>query len=69
MTFEIGTRVKWSSDSPMRLGFRASEIGQVVRVHEYPAQCYEIDVKFDNGEIVRGALVNWFEPAMVGRPD
>ncbi|MGO9174294.1 MAG: hypothetical protein ACLP7P_20340 [Rhodomicrobium sp.] len=63
MTFEIGSWVKWGGVCPTRLGHEASEIGRVVNVHEFDTQGFEIDVEFDNGEVVRGALAAWFEPA------
>ena len=66
MTFEIGRWVKWSDASPTRLGHTASDIGEVVAVHEFPAEGYEIDVQFSNGEVVRGAAAHWFEPAEAG---
>jgi len=36
-------------------------------VHEFDTQGFEIDVEFDNGEVVRGALAVWFEPAVPRR--
>ena len=64
MSFEIGSWVKWGEVCPTRLGHQASEIGRVVDVYEFEPQGFEIDVEFDNGEVVRGAVAGWFEPAM-----
>jgi len=69
MTFEIGGWVKWGDGCPTRLGHKVSEIGRVVNVHEFDTLGFEIDVEFDNGEVVRGALAVWFEPAMPRRED
>jgi hypothetical protein len=63
MAFEIGTWVKWSEVCPARFGHAATAVGQVVGVQEFPAQGLEIDVEFANGEVVRGAIAKWFEPA------
>ena len=67
MTFKVGSWVKWGGVCPTRLGHKASEIGRVVNVHEFDTQRFEIDVEFDNGEVVRGALAVWFEPAVLRR--
>ncbi len=64
MGFEIGSWMKWGEVCPTRLGHKASEIGRVVDVYEFEPQGFEIDVEFDNGEVVRGAVAGWFEPAM-----
>ena len=53
MSFEIGSWVKWGEVCPTRLGHQASEIGRVVDVYEFEPQGFEIDVEFDNGEVVR----------------
>jgi hypothetical protein len=63
MTFEIGSWVKWKDVCPIRLGHKLSDIGQVVGVHGLPAQGAEIDVEFDNGDVVHNATGDWFEPA------
>ena len=63
MRFELGCLVKWKNSSPIRFGYAVSEIGKVVGVHDYPAQSYEIDVAFDDGEVLHGAAGDWFEPA------
>ncbi len=63
MAFEIGTWVKWKNACPTRLGYSASDLGQVVAVHEYQAEGCEIDVEFYDGDVVRGAVEHWFEPA------
>ncbi len=62
MTFQIGSWVKWKKVSPIRLGYRATDIGQVVHVHDTPTRESEIDVEFGDGYVVRGAVGEWFEP-------
>ena len=66
MRFELGSQVKWKNASQMRLGYAASDIGRVVGVHKYATQDLEIDVEFGDGEVLRGAVGEWFEP--VGDP-
>jgi len=58
--FDIGSRVKWKEACPIRLGYKASDIGKVVGMYEDP-EPGEIDVEFDNGEVVRRAAGHWFE--------
>ncbi|MGO9543830.1 MAG: hypothetical protein ACLPPF_03440 [Rhodomicrobium sp.] len=62
MTFQIGSWVKWKEVCPIRLGYTASDIGQVVGVHEDPVQEGEIDVVFGDGDVVHRAAGQWFEP-------
>ncbi len=50
MTFEIGSRVKWKDVCPIRLGYKASDLGKVVGVHDHP-ELGQIDVEFDNGDV------------------
>jgi hypothetical protein len=73
MTFEIGTFVKWTGACPTRLGFSVADIGKVVGVYEYSSLGCEIDVAFGNGDVVRGAAQDWFEPVpqedLDGAPD
>ena len=63
MTFEIGGWVRWNAACHLRLGHSPSDIGVVVGMHDYPGQDSEIDVEFDNGDIVHGAVESWFERA------
>ena len=60
MLFNIGNRVKWKEACPIRFGYKASDIGQVVGVHE-DREPGEIDVEFDNGDVVHRAAGHWFE--------
>ena len=60
MTFEISSRVKWKDACPIRLGYNASDMGKVVGVHEDPEPA-EIDVEFDNSDVVHRAAGHWFE--------
>ncbi len=62
MRFELGSWVKWKNTSPMRLGYTVGDVGKVVSVHNYPAQNFEIDVAFGDGDVLHGATVDWFEP-------
>jgi len=62
MTFEIGSRVKWKDVCPIRLGYKASDLGKVVGVHDHP-ELGEIDVEFDNGDVLHRAAGHWFEAA------
>lgn len=55
MTFQIGCWVKWKEVCPIRMGYTARDIGQVVRVHDYPTQDVEIDVEFTDGDVLHGA--------------
>lgn len=63
MRFELGCLVKWKNASQIRLGYAVSDIGKVVGIHDYPTQSLEIDVAFSDGEVLRGAAGDWFEPA------
>ena len=65
MTCEIGTCVRWTEVSPTRLGYKTSDIGTVIGVHECASQGREIDVEFADGDVIRGAFERWFEPAPV----
>jgi len=63
MTFEIGSWVRWKDVCPIRLGYTPADIGRVVRVKGFPAQEEdEIDVQFVSGEVLHGAIEDWFEP-------
>ena len=62
MKFDLGCRVKWKEACPIRLGYKASDMGKVVGVHEDP-EPGEIDVEFDNGDVVHRAAGHWFEAA------
>ncbi len=59
--FDIGSRVKWKQACPIRLGYKASDLGKVVGVHEDHLEPAEIDVEFDNGDVVHRAAGHWFE--------
>jgi len=63
MTFQIGCWVKWKEVCPIRMGYTARDIGQVVRVHDYPTQNVEIDVEFMDGDVLHSAAGDWFERA------
>jgi hypothetical protein len=63
MAAEIGTWVKWTSVSPTRLGYKATDIGKVVAVHRCLSGEHEIDVEFPDGDVIRGAFEHWFEKA------
>jgi hypothetical protein len=45
------------------MGYTARDIGQVVRVHDYPTQNVEIDVEFMDGDVLHSAAGDWFERA------
>ena len=61
MTFQLGTWVKFKSLSPIRLGYKLSDVGQVVAIHGDPEKDREIDVEFGDGHVVHGANGDWFE--------
>ncbi len=63
MTCEVGSRVKWAEATPTRLGYKMSDIGKVVGIRDCPSKGREIDVQFEDGNVVRGAFERWFEPA------
>ncbi len=63
MRFEMGSRVKWKDACPIRLGYMPSDIGQVVALSDDPTGSGEIDIAFENGDVVHGAFAHWFEPA------
>jgi hypothetical protein len=63
MTCEVGSLVKWTEATPTRLGYKLSAIGKVVGVHDCPSRGQEVDVEFEDGDVVRGAFARWFEPA------
>jgi hypothetical protein len=63
MTCEVGSWVKWAEATPTRLGYKLSDIGKVVGVRDCPSTGRQIDVQFEDGDIVRGAFERWFEPA------
>jgi len=65
MGFEVGSWVKWSDACGLRLGYSLSDVGRVVGVHDDPQQDGEIDVAFDKGGVLYGAVSHWFEPATV----
>ncbi len=69
MTAEIGSWVKWTEFSPTRLGYRASDIGKVVGARHGRSGDREIDVLFDDGDVIRGVLEKWFERAQFGTED
>ena len=60
MKFDLGSRVKWKEACPIRLGYEASDMGKVVGMHEHPEPA-EIDVEFDNGDVVHRAAGHWFQ--------
>lgn len=62
MRFELGSWVKWKNASQMRLGYAVCDVGKVVCVHDSPAQSFEIDVAFGDGDVLHEAAVDWFEP-------
>jgi hypothetical protein len=56
MTFKIGDRVRWKERGTyLRLSFPGSETGTVLSVREYsePDIRIHLDIKLDNGEVVR----------------
>ncbi len=61
MALQVGSWVRWTDVSPTRLGYRASDIGKVVGVYSRDGKGLEVDVQFDDGDIVRGAFGPWFE--------
>jgi hypothetical protein len=62
MTFQIGKLVKWKDVCPIRLGYTAKDIGRVVGVYDDIDRESEIDVEFQNGQVVHGADEGWFDP-------
>ena len=63
MSFEVGSWVKWSDACALKLGYSLSDVGRVVGVYGDPHQDGEIDVVFDRGGVLYGAVSHWFEPA------
>ena len=63
MTFAVGSWVRWKDVSTIRLGYAASDIGQVVRAYSVPDGESELDVEFAGGDILHGAIEHWFEAA------
>jgi hypothetical protein len=63
MTFQVGSLVRWNATCHLRLGHSLSDIGVVVGLRDNPGQDSEIDVEFDNGDVVHGAVESWFERA------
>jgi hypothetical protein len=64
MTFNIGERVKWKERGTyLRLSFPGADTGTVVSVNKYSGEgcATELDIRFDNGEIVRGVADYRFE--------
>jgi hypothetical protein len=68
MAAEIGTWVKWTTISPTRLGYKATDIGKVVAIHSRSGG-HEIDVQFADGDVIRGAFEQWFEKAELQKTD
>ncbi len=62
MRFELGRPVKWKNAAQIRLGYTPRDIGLVVGVHQYTTQDLELDVEFGDGEVLHGAVGDWFEP-------
>jgi hypothetical protein len=62
MKFEIGSRVKWKDDCPIRLGHQTSDVGQVLALHNCRARHREIDIESDYGDVVHRAAEHRFEP-------
>jgi hypothetical protein len=65
MTFKIGDRVRWKETGTyLRLSFPGTERGTVVSVREYsdPDVRVHLDIRLDNGEIVRSMADHKFEP-------
>lgn len=62
MRFELGSQVKWKDATQIRLGYTPRDIGRVVGIHEYTTQDIEIDVEFGDGDVLHGAIGDWFEP-------
>ena len=62
MRFELGSQVKWKNAGQIRLGYTPKDIGRVVGVHRYTTQDLELDVEFGDGEVLHGAVGDWFEP-------
>ncbi len=63
MSAEIGSWVRWTELSPTRLGYTASDIGQVVGARPGRSGDREIDVQFADGHVLLGAFEQWFERA------
>ncbi len=64
MTFKIGDRVKRKvRDTYLRLSFPGTETGTVVSLRRHPGEVetIKLDVKLDNGELVRGVAHQGFE--------
>jgi hypothetical protein len=64
MTFKIGDRVRWKETGTyLRLSFPGTETGTVVSVREYsdPDLRVHLDIRLDNGEIVRSTPDHKFE--------
>ena len=62
MRFELGSQVKWKHATQMRFGYTRSDIGKVVGVHQADAPDLEIDVEFSDGDVLRRATGDWFDP-------
>jgi hypothetical protein len=62
MRFELGSRVKWKKATPIRLGYTPRDIGRVVGIHHDTTEELELDVEFGDGEVLHGAMGDWFEP-------
>jgi hypothetical protein len=69
MTAEIGSLVRWGKSSPTRLGYKASDIGKVIGVHNGRTGGDEVDVEFPDGDVIRGAFEEWFEKAQLRTED
>jgi len=63
MAAEIGSWVRWTKLSPTRLGYKESDIGKVIGARDGRCGARELDVQFDDGDVIRGGLENWFEKA------
>ena len=64
MTFKIGDRVRWKETGTyLRLSFPGTEPGTVVSIREYsdPDVRLHLDIRLDNGEIVRSMADHKFE--------
>jgi hypothetical protein len=64
MTFKIGDRVRQKERGTyLRLSFPGTETGTVISVREYPDEDVRIqlDIKLDNGEVVRTLADHRFE--------
>ncbi len=64
MTFAVGERVRWKDDAAyLQLSFPGTDIGTVMSVYKSPDQDgrTQLDIKLDNGEVMRRISDHRFE--------